>query len=79
MKAIKGPVRVFLCPAPLKIGKGAIPVGVELGSKRTIQDAHVFQAHPSFDQSKKLIYLDDSTKKIVRKYGVDEWGRIGNW
>lgn len=50
-------IKVFLCDPPMKLVKGGLPENrTELGECQKIAEAHVFQAHPSFQGDKELAY-----------------------
>ena len=70
-------IKIFLCDPPMKIVKGGLPENrVELGERQKISEAHIFQGHPSFQGDKELVYYDTEKKKLVRRYSINDWGKI---
>lgn len=77
MRLKKLPVHVYICPKPLKIGKLGVPEGEKIAEVDGIKASDPYRTEHKYMLPDNILCLyAPSQKKILRKYEVDDWGRI---
>ena len=76
MKQRKLPVHIYLCEKALKIGKLGVPEGIKIAEVESIAASDPYREDHKLIWDKQLCLYDPVSKRIVRKYEHDDWGRI---
>lgn len=69
-------IKVFITPEKIQITKEGMPTEGYIADRKNISDSNIFQAHPNFTGDKNLVFYCTDRKRIVRRYGYGDWGKI---
>ena len=69
-------IRVYIVKPPLKILKGGIPDGEFIAEVEFLTHTIPYQENFELIGSNQLCLYDTKKKRIVRRYEIDDWGRI---